>query len=219
LRVWVTRSEPGASATAERLRALGHEPLVAPLLTVLPLEVPALDLEGVGALAFTSVQGVSRFAELGPVRDFPVFTVGDATASAATHAGFTDVRSADGDVHALARLIAAAQPDGVVLHLGPSEPAGDLAGVLMQGGLPARFLAVYETRGVGTFPSLEGLDAVAVHSPKAARVLASINEPRLRALQVVALSEACAAPLRDAGFDRVEAAHAPREEALLELLR
>ncbi len=219
MRIWVTRAEPGASATAERLRALGHQVVVAPVLSVRPIELAALDLEGVGALAFSSAAGVARFAELAPDRDLPCFAVGDATAATARAAGFLDVRSADGDVTALARLIVAAQPDGAVLHIGPSEPAGDLTGILVQGGVPARFLAVYATNPTPALPALEGLDAVVIHSPKAAQVLAAMTETGLRALRIFALSEACAAPLREAGFVRLEAAASPREEALLELLR
>ncbi|WP_392354638.1 hypothetical protein V8F63_04600 [Brevundimonas sp. LF-1] len=35
-RVWVTRAEPGAARTADRLTALGFEPVVVPLLTLAP---------------------------------------------------------------------------------------------------------------------------------------------------------------------------------------
>ena len=48
LRLWVTRARPGAEATAERLTAMGHHPLVSPLLAVRRLK-PRLDLTGVGA--------------------------------------------------------------------------------------------------------------------------------------------------------------------------
>ena len=36
MRVWVARPEPGAARTGERLAALGHLPLVAPVLVVRP---------------------------------------------------------------------------------------------------------------------------------------------------------------------------------------
>ena len=51
LRVWITRAQPGADATAERVRALGHEAVVAPLLAVRPLSDVEIDLTGVAALA------------------------------------------------------------------------------------------------------------------------------------------------------------------------
>ena len=42
---------------------------------------------GVAALAFTSINGVSAFAELSDRRDLPTFCVGDATADAARELG------------------------------------------------------------------------------------------------------------------------------------
>src|SRR5690606_3696589 len=102
-RVWVTRAEPGAARTADRLTALGFEPVVVPLLTLAPLP-GALNAapppDAVAVLALTSPNGVEAFAPLIPrFRDHPVFAVGDATAKAARAAGFADVRSASGDIH------------------------------------------------------------------------------------------------------------------------
>ena len=101
-RVWITRAEPGASRTAARLRDMGCEPLIQPLLAVEPLTPPLPDLDRFAALAFTSANGVAAFAALTPRRDRPVFAVGEATAGAAREAGFVAVRSADGDLTDLA---------------------------------------------------------------------------------------------------------------------
>ena len=128
MRVWVARAEPGAQATAARLVALGHEPVVAPVLAVRPL-TPALDLQGIAALAFTSANGVEAFARLTDLRELPVFAVGRATAKAAHAEGFASVSSADGDVEDLCGLIAAGAA-GPVLWAGAREPAGDLVGML-----------------------------------------------------------------------------------------
>ena len=78
-RILVTRSEPGASETAGRLRAIGFEVAVEPLFMIAPVEaqVPAFD-----ALAFTSANGARRFAQLSPRRDVPVFCVGARTSEA-----------------------------------------------------------------------------------------------------------------------------------------
>jgi len=145
-RVWITRAAPGAEATAVRVRALGWEPVVAPVLQVRFLS-PFVDLTGVGALAFTSANGVRAFARQTDRRDPPVFAVGQATAAAAREAGFADVRSAEGDVAALGRAIVAHRStfSGVILHPGAAEPAGDLRGDLERAGLRARAQALYET--------------------------------------------------------------------------
>jgi uroporphyrinogen-III synthase len=198
-RVWVTRAQPGAEATAARLRALGHDPVVAPLLEVRPRPGAAPNLDGAGSVAFTSANGVAAFAALSPIRDLV----------------------ADADVAALVRLIAAdpARQRGAVLHVCPEEPAGDLVGALEAQGVEARREALYQTVVLdGASPV--GIEVIMVHSPKAARALAvrAETDPRLRGLDVHALSEACAAPLRTAGFTRTHVAASPREGALLSLL-
>jgi uroporphyrinogen-III synthase len=115
LRVWITRAEPGASRTAARLQDMGLKPIIAPLLVVEPLTPVLPDLAIFTALAFTSPNGVAAYASLTPRRDHAVFAVGDATAQAASAAGFPDVRSAQGDLTALARLIAASLSDAALL--------------------------------------------------------------------------------------------------------
>ncbi|HET6969964.1 MAG TPA: uroporphyrinogen-III synthase, partial [Phenylobacterium sp.] len=101
-RIWITRAQPGADATAERVRAMGHDAVVAPLLAVRPLLDVPVDLRGVAALAFTSANGVRAFADVSGERNLKVFALGAATAQAARAAGFKSVLSADGDVEALA---------------------------------------------------------------------------------------------------------------------
>jgi uroporphyrinogen-III synthase len=227
-RIWVTRASPGAEATAARLAAMGLAPLVAPLLEVRDLS-PEVDLDGVAALAFTSVNGVAAFARLHGDRDRPVFAVGDRTARAASEAGFMAVASADGDVEALAALILreAARLDGALLHPSALEPAGDLVSRLAATGVRARRLAVYETVDRDPSPAilagLDDLEAVLLHSPRAARVLvpwlAERPAPHLRAL---CLSPTVARPLGDLVQARrlgcVTSAPHPNETALLDLL-
>jgi uroporphyrinogen-III synthase len=223
-RIWVTRAEPGASATAARLRALGFEPVTAPLIATRPLAVD-LDLTGVGALAFTSAAGVAAFAALTSERRLPVYAVGSATAQAASEASFAVVISADGDVAALASRIAAdhGRIAGVVLHAAAAAPAGDLAGALARAGVETRSVAVYETvpadPPVGFLDQIGSLAGVLVHSPSAgarlAQVLAGVAAPRLFAC---CLSPAVAQTLAGLALDRIVAATLPNEDALLSLL-
>jgi uroporphyrinogen-III synthase len=218
MRIWITRAEPGASRTAETLRAMGHEPVVAPLLEVYPLPGP-IELEGVGALAFTSANGVRAFAERSPERSLPVFAVGDATAAAAKKAGFAEVASASGDVNALADLIAthAGRLKGRVLAPGPREPAGDLPGALAAQGIAARALALYETLPLAPPRNLGPIDAVLIHSPKAAERLALVLDGK-PGPAAYCISAAAAAPLAGRPFARIEWAEHPDEDSLLKLL-
>src|SRR6185437_15894191 len=146
-KIWITRAQPGAAATADRVRALGHDALVAPLLAVHAIEDVQVDLSGVAALAFTSANVVRCFADICAERSLRVFAVGAATAQAARAAGFKLVLSADGDVEALADGIGQRRAElrGAVLHPGAAEPAGDLAGALAKQGVTARSLILYET--------------------------------------------------------------------------
>ena len=194
-RVWITRAQPGADRTAERLRALGLAPVVRPLLAVQPLSPDLPDLADFAALAFTSINGVGAFARLHAGRDLPVFAVGDATAQAARQAGFADVRSASGDLTDLARLLADRAP-GSVLAPVAETPAGDLAeAVQAAGGAQlVRAIAVYRTVETGAALP-DAVAAVLIHSPRAARALAACAPfamPRL----AVCISPAAAAPLQ-----------------------
>lgn len=224
-KIWITRAQPAADVTAERVRALGHEALLAPLLEVRNLDHVDIDLSGVAALAFSSANGVRAFAERSGRRELKVFAVGAATAQAARQAGFRSVLSSEGDVTALARGIVARRSElkGTVLHAGAAELAGDLTGELMQAGVEARRLILYESRPVTLvetqLKSVLRADAVLLHSPRAARVLAQILRktpaPNLRAL---GLSPAVLKPLARIKLAAKTAPPFPLEAALLQLI-
>lgn len=215
-RVWVTRAQPGADRTAERLTAAGHAPVVAPLLEIRRLHVQP-DLTGIDALTFTSRNGVSAFVTLSPDRSRPVLAVGDATAQAARDAGFSDVRSANGDIHALAALIRSEAPDLTLLHPRAVQPAGDLAAEV---GTAARIrsLPVYEALITDT-AAPDDWDMVLIHSPRAAHALADRLSPEASEHRIAAaISPAAAAPLASLGFAEIHIAATPDENALLATL-
>ncbi len=112
----MTRPEPGASATAEKLRAAGHEVIVSPLLD--PASVAWDVPEGpFDAIMFTS-GAAARLAgpQAAQFTGLPAYCVGASTADAARAAGFRQVVAGSGDAASLARRVAA---DGFrhVLHL------------------------------------------------------------------------------------------------------
>ena len=224
-RIWITRAQPAADVTAERVRALGHEALVAPLLAVHLLEDVQIDLAGVAALAFTSANGVRAFAEKSPERALRVFAVGAATAQAARTAGFRNVLSADGDVEALAEGIGLRRGElkGAVLHPGAAEPAGDLAGSLQRHGVEARRVILYETGSVKLaaeeVAQLVKADAALLHSLSAAKALAGVLKahpaPKLR---ILGLSKAVIKPLARTPLAGRAFPPFPLEAALLNLI-
>ncbi len=218
-RVWITRAEPGAARTAARLRDMGYEPIVAPLLAIEHLTPPVPDLASFAALAFTSINGVAAFAALTPRRDLPVFAVGDATAQAAHDAGFADVRSAAGDLHALARLIAGAMADADVLVSQAETPAGDFTAALNAArarNVSIQSLTVY--RAIETSAEAPALfDACLIHSPRAGHALAKHGHETLAHRVLACISPAAAAPLVALGLTPV-IANSPDEASLLTIL-
>lgn len=205
---------------------MGLEPVIAPLIDIQRLTPALPDASGFDGLIFTSRNGVASFADLHPteaLRALSVFTVGMATAEAARGAGFARVRSADGDVHALADLIRAqliqvGARGARLLHPGALQPAGDLGGALA-GVSQVVSLPVYEAVASDQSPPAD-FDVVLIHSPRAARELAA-RLPADQALGrvAVAISAAAAAPLADLGFAAVGIAERPDETALLDALQ
>ncbi|MFP4520098.1 MAG: uroporphyrinogen-III synthase [Oceanicaulis sp.] len=225
--VIVTRAEPGAARTLERLAERGVQAVNAATARI-EYKDRTLDLAGVGLVAFTSPNGVGAFVRNSDRRDLPVMTVGAVTAAAARAAGFCAVTSADGDGAALARLIAAAPPDGPVLHVCGAPQGFALAETLCASGVTADTEILYEAVETGALgdDALEALDAgavILVHSPLGAQRFAARIEDagRRAALQrcdVAAISAKAAAPLAAAPVRRVKSAATPDEDALFDVL-
>jgi uroporphyrinogen-III synthase len=223
--VWITRAQPGADATAGRVRGLGLEAVAAPLLEVRPIAGADLDLSGVSALVFTSANAVAAFAARSAVRSLRVFTVGDATAAAARAQRFASVLSAQGDVKTLAAALATRRRElaGVILYPAAAEPAQDLAGALKEIGFDVRQTALYETVELAPpetltarLPQIEG---VLLHSAKAARALAGfLKQSPAPHLAAFCLSPEIARQLGRVPLAIRVAAPAPNETALLSLI-
>lgn len=209
---------PAAEQTAARVRERGGEPVLAPLLMIVPCAFDT-STEGAQALLFTSSNGVRAFPDVRAARDRVVLTVGDATAEAARAAGFTDVHSADGDVSALAALAKAVldPAKGKVLHIAGDHVAGDLGRDLRRAGFDVERRQAFASVAASALPpafSSEPLDIVLFHSARAAETLAALGAPNVAQLTAGCLSPAVAVAA-GGGWKRVIVAPAPREDALL----
>lgn len=214
----MTRAEPGAARTAARLKGLGFEPLVRPLLRIEALS-PAMPHATPDGLIFTSPNGVAAWARLSPDRAPLVLTVGAATAQAARDAGFARVRSADGDIHALAALIRAdpGLKDARLLHPVAETPAGDLA-ALTAGHARIQALPIYRAIETDAAPPPD-FDAVLIHSPRAAQALAAVLSLEAAEGRIAcAISANAAAPLSALPFAQIRIADHPDEAALIACL-
>ncbi len=224
MRVWVTRAQPRAAATAERLVQMGHEPVVQPLIKTRLVPVALVEWAAAGALAFTSQTAIDSALSLDLVQalaDLPVFAVGDATAEAAQLAGFKQVQSAGGAVSDLAALILANRPtwQGDLIHLSARQPAGDLTGLLARGGCPARRVTLYETIDAPGTDIPEAVEAILIHSAMAARRAAAVILPHeAQNMCLFGLSEAALMPLNAIKFRLRAIAPIANEASILSLL-
>ena len=223
--VIVTRAEPGASETMARLKEMGLTAIASPMLALARLDVPLPDMDSVRHLVFTSANGVRYFAEASPGRTAKAWCVGPSTAEAARAAGFTDVHEGRGDAEDLSAEIIAALPAGTkgVLHVANEAAAGDLVARLKAAGIPADFLALYETRPADDLsPEADaalnaGTAVVLIHSAKAAAAFAWAAGALEQAV-IIAISAAAARPLEGREVAAIHVAEAPNEAALLEVL-
>jgi uroporphyrinogen-III synthase len=234
MRVLVTRPEPDASRQAEMLSARGHEPVVAPLLTIEYLDDAALDLAGAQALIVTSrnaLRALAMHKQRDEALKVPVLAVGDATAHAAQELGFREVTIGLGTGAALAKLITQelAPGEGPLIHMAGDALAFDLAAALESHGFTVRKTLLYRGIPADAIPGEAlsvlqqgGIDGVILMSPRTARVFIKLLAKHEAAeagkgLICYCLSEAIAEELTPLGFE-VRVAATPREQDVLALL-
>jgi uroporphyrinogen-III synthase len=222
-RVLITRPREDAEPLARRLSALGAEPVIEPLIAIHRETDAPLDLADAAAVALTSANGARTLAAVSFRRDVPVFAVGEATAAAARDAGFGDVRSAAGDVNALATLIM-----NTLAHVSGADAAGDLAGRLQEAGFRARRVVLYRamaserlSEATRTLLRSGSLAMVLFFSPRTATTfvrLANRDElgPACRSAAAVCLSGAVADAVRVLPWREVRVARVPDQDSLLD---
>lgn len=210
-RVLVTRAMPEAEETANLLRALGHEALIAPLRRVegVPTRFPA---EPPDALIATSGNALRHGLPIpADWRALRLFCVGEKTAETAREAGFAEVTPAGGDAMALLAVIRKACPPGSRLAYLAGEPRGpELEAALHAAGFALETLLRYRMRDLESFPeaarvALSGgqLDATLHFSAESARAFfkraqsVTLMGPACR-LRHACLSPAVAAAAREA---------------------
>ncbi|HEX8620476.1 MAG TPA: uroporphyrinogen-III synthase [Allosphingosinicella sp.] len=206
MKLLVLRPEPGASETAARARALGLEPLVAPLFEIRSVDPGPVEAGDYDALLLTSANG-ARHAP-GTLTGLPCFAVGERTAAEARRAGFSDIRIGDGDGAAAAAMIAAAG-FGRVLHLcGRDHVPMTLAGVSIEG----RVVYAAEPTSAEGF---EGPAVAMIHSARAGARFGQLVGDKSSVF--IAAISAAASQAAGGGWAGKAVAGEPRDQALLEL--
>lgn len=233
MHVLITRPLSDAKELAERLHALGHTTLTEPLIRIAFRDGPALDLDGVQALLFSSANGARSVARRTRDRSIPVFAVGPATAAEAKALGFTHVSESTGegaDALALAVRQQLAPAQGTLLHVTGTVTAGDLKATLASAGFIVRVEQLYDALTADSLSdSLRAeltagrLEAATFFSPRTADrfvilIRAAGLETPCRKITALALSDAVANALAPLRFRKVLVAEQPNAAALLDLL-
>ena len=207
-RLLVLRPEPGASATAERARTLGLDPVVVPLFEVEPVEWEAPEPGGFDGLLLTSANAVRHAGgKIEGLRGLKAYAVGEATAEAAREAGFDIAATGDAGVD---RLLGSIESDLKLLHLcGEDRIESDARQSITP-------LVVYRSKAVDAPDVSAAQGGIAlIHSPRASRRFAELVSDRSSTV-IAAISDAAAKAAGD-GWKQVAVADQPSDEALLAL--
>jgi uroporphyrinogen-III synthase len=234
MRLLVTRPEPDASVFAGELRALGHEPVLQPLLEFRVLDFDVAPLRAAEALIVTSGASLRALKERGCLDDLtdkPLYCVGEETARRALSAGFRTVIATAETGEVLAGKIAASwRKDAPIAHIMGEHMAFDIAGELAREGFPVQSVTVYSMEACAEFrPSVGAmmeagrLDGAILMSPRTAEIYVSLchRHGRLRCAKTLSyfcLSANVAAKLASLEPDRVLISRKPNKQALLDLL-
>ena len=227
----MTRPEPDATTSAARLRELGHEVIVSPVLETAFSDDP-VRIHRDADVALTSRNGARALVQLAPEiisRTVRIFTVGNATARLLRESGFQNVLSAQGAVDDLVALIFEHKPEKVHYICG-RDRKGDLDGKLAKRGISvslderyrADFSSEFTKDAMECFYS-KRLDGVLHYSTRSAQAYQSLLEQNkisylTKLLKHFCLAKAVASVFDGYDPDRIMTAAHPNEDALFQLL-
>lgn len=233
-RILVTRPEPGASSTAQKLRQMGYEPIILPLTRIESLNADEqIDPAAYAAIAVTS-PNAARYVLDSTARilaDLPCYAVGKATGAVSRAVGLNVVDETAGDAAGLRRIIAQqVDPGSNILVLCGRVRRNILERGLIEDGFHPRLIEIYDTLPTppeaGILASVLGdtpIDVVLLYSAFAAdeftRLLGRLEDHSVfQTASFIAISERIRSHLPAPFADRVIVAAEPNEEAMLSLL-
>jgi uroporphyrinogen-III synthase len=165
LKVILTRPRGRSAKLAQRLRSLGFEVVLAPLLELEPIDTGPIDVTGYDWVVVTSITGARQLRRRAVGTPRRVAAIGRATAEA--WGGTVELVPAVSTQEGL--LAEIPRPAGRVLFAGAED-----ARRLLADELGADFLPLYRTRRIRPAEPLHG-DLVVLASPSAARSLAELG--------------------------------------------
>jgi uroporphyrinogen-III synthase len=214
--VLIIRPEPGFTATSERLKAMGLAVSGAPLFAVESVKWEAPDPARYAGILFTSANAVRHAGPaLQSLIHLPVFAVGEATANAASEAGFASVVTGERDVAWIVARIGTLGPQSILHLTGKDTTPFDAMGVQID--RVTVYDSVAQPLPLAWDEWLSHSPIALVHSPRAAALFASHCASKDK-IALIAISDA-AAQAAGAGWESVDVAGEPRDEAMLDLAR
>jgi uroporphyrinogen-III synthase len=236
MRILVTRPAEDAKRQADQLRALGHSPIILPLLEVAFPRLTPLALDGVQGIIVTSrngLRGLQANDAFEDTKTLPLYCVGEGTAELAAELGFVRVITGGGRASELVPVIRhAARPgDGALLYMTGQHLAYDLETPLKQAGFLVPRVICYEAHEL--HPSRAAklaemvrqreIQAIILMSPRMAGIFARIIrrfevEEEARAITCYCYSEAIANSLEDINGLTIAISSHPKEAELMRLI-
>lgn len=234
MRVLVTRAEPAASKTRERLISAGYEPIIMPIFTLVDLGSPLPEHLFDGVI-FTSANAV----EVLKSRDWKdaaangtAYCVGSKTAKAAQDIGFKKCIVASGGGAALCKQMAALNLPETSKFLYPTTPdrSFDMADQLGAMGFAVDLVELYQIRKVAFQKSLIANaikecknGAVLVYSARSAEYLAELLDAEdeisdFSAISLIGISKTATNIMLKYPWRNVYVSNIPDEETMLSLL-
>ncbi|WP_397580815.1 uroporphyrinogen-III synthase [Sphingorhabdus sp.] len=174
MKLLIIRPQPGADATAHRMRAAGHEPILMPLFSIEHLPVQRISADGYDAILLTSGNAARAALEfLTHDHAKPVYAVGSATASALHSLSVPVAKTGSEGVDTLVRRAVADGHQRLLWLAGEDHsPIPHIHGVSID------IEIVYRSATVSTpddfVRQVTDSDAVILHSSRAARHFADL---------------------------------------------
>ena len=218
--VWITRTFPGADATAKRVAEKGFTPLVSPLLTLSPPDrQPALPTRDT-VLIFTSKNGIDAFCRYFKARDYSVITVGPESAIYARNKGFKSVKSAYGTADSVTEIILkTVKIQSPILHCAGRHVRGRIIEDVIEAGYEGRRDLYYCSKPVDALPEIDlsCVSSILLFSPLAAKTLSGFKL-NLSQCVVISISQNTDAALGGLIAASRKIARNPTENAVLACL-
>ena len=227
MKLIVTRPEPEASHTAARLRQMGHEPLLCPVLNLAPkpLVLPQGSLTGLVATSPNAIRFLDE-PSLARLRDIALYHTGQKTADIAAARGFSTLVHLGETVDDLVGRFHEMEPQaGLYLYLAGEVRTRELQHDLQGEGITFALVETYRAEAAKTLsPAVRAALAegagMLLYSRRSAEVFLHLAAADIGpGALFFSLSEKIAAVIEKAapGAD-IRIAAQPTEEALLALL-